>query len=1476
MNSGFAGGGFGQATQGAAGGFGQLAAQGSTSGFGQSAGTGFGQTAATGGFGQQAGGFGQQAGGFGQQAGGFGQQTGGFGQAAGRGTAGGFGQNTGTTGGGFGQTAATGGFGQQAGGFGQQAGGFGQQAGGFGQQTGGFGQAAGRGTAGGFGQNTGTTGGGFGQTAATGGFGQQAGGFGQQAGGFGQQTGGFGQAAGRGTAGGFGQNTGTAGGGFGQTAATGGFGQQAGGFGQQAGGFGQQTGGFGQAAGRGTAGGFGQNTGTTGGGFGQTAATGGFGQQAGGFGQQAGGFGQQAGGFGQAAGRGTAGGFGQNTGTAGGGFGQTAATGGFGQQAGGFGQQAGGFGQQAGGFGQQAGGFGQQTGGFGQAAGRGTAGGFGQNTGTAGGGFGQTAATGGFGQQAGGFGQQTGGFGQAAGRGTAGGFGQNTGTTGGGFGQTAATGGFGQQAGGFGQQAGGFGQQAGGFGRQAGGFGQQAGGFGQAAATGAGFGQGTAGGFSAPSGGFGQATGPNVTVSGASFPANVMPFINLPDFAEKPYGNVLLFAPDEEPRKHVAAPPTAGTSSVVIIPASMSRYQQKMRIGPTAPDASVILKQTPASFSVHGLSDVALRELITSPRVTLGLPDVEKGAASSTTPKALLGTTVLNTPEFASHVPVCSSSDYILDPPLKVLQEFTVQQLQTVHDFSIYRRDGKCSVHFLEPVNLVRCDISEVVALRPTGEVQFYPGVDAPPPLGHGIHVPVRVTVNGVVATTSEELRNRCRRDGSVFESYNEETGRWVYTTNVDADAVVNGTVELDDGFVPEIEPISTYGDSSDGAVHTPGFFETSGCSRQATPTSAFLHVKPVAPASLTQLPNRTDQTSTLPRRTREVTIYAQATVPTVCDKCEPRIDFKLPYELPDTHETTPRERKGELTIGGQQIKRHDPVYVVKKTDSKMYEMNRSLVSKSTMASLGRSFRCGWQHYGLIAVPCFAWLRDGTECRRMEEEVPGARVSVVNPFFAHATSKHYLQSCAISVLRAVCRYLQLVEGSSDKQGNYQLLAVNICRESSSVSLSTEKLRELVAAIDALRCERPSPLEASTARQAKTLLSLLDSLYGLPEADKAEGNAIAEKRYLTQLRRRNLNAWLKEELGFMDKWTEETVEMNSTQRLLFKLLCHKLREAAFIAKDEGNKELFRVLGICGDGNQFGGYLAAADTNRMSAEPDVRDRVVALLSGVVEPFISHPRYERSENGEVVSMIPLNATWKQLLGVFAFYGCSPDTSAEDIIGAFIERLRAPSSRQENAYPPYAEHVTPDMLHTTRGRDFVARGDELQDAALSILEGFAFGTAPAASALHPHSSSYCATDHLSPFLILLSVRAMKINRPDNYRDAETKALLGFAATLECLADSWFWALLPLHMIEDLNSRSLAVKNFLCRNVYRYKKGSYGSNADFKRLVELFKLDMSLLNPKEPPVEFPFEKPMNAPSIRTHTSLCEALERFGRNFSKE
>ncbi|KAH9593174.1 Nuclear protein 96 [Trypanosoma melophagium] len=1511
MNTGFGGTGFGQPAAG--GGFGQPAG----GGFGQPASGGFGQAAQTApsGFGQPAAGFGQAAGGFGQQNTGFGQQQQvGLGQPAQSAT--GFAQAGQGAAAGFGQPA--GGFGQQNTGFGQQNTGFGQQGAGFGQQTAGFGQPS-QGTGVGFGQ---PGNGQFGQPGATTGFGQQ-------------QTG-FGQVAGRGATTGFGQPGAT--GGFGQTAATPGFGQQAGG--------------FGQAAGRGATTGFGQPGAT--GGFGQTAATPGFGQQAGGFGQAAGrgattgfgqpgatggfgqtaatpGFGQQAGGFGQAAGRGATTGFGQPGAT--GGFGQTAATPGFGQQAGGFGQAAGrgattGFGQPGatGGFGQTAA---TATGGFGQTT---TAtGGFGQTAATATGGFGQTAATPGFGQQAGGFGQAagrgattgfgqpgaTGGFGQTAATAT-GGFGQTTTATGG-FGQTTtATGGFGQTTtatGGFGQAAtatGGFGQAAtatGGFGQPGatGGFGQMgtasAGGFGQAGRgttfggpTGGGFGS-TGGGFGSTGGGFGQMGGATATGVGANTSANSMPFLNLPDFADKPYGNVLLFAPEEEPPKPAATPALPTASTVAIIPTSMSHYQQRIKIGTPAPNASATLKQQSASFSTNALSPVALRDLISSPKVTLGIPDEIKPSTSPTAVRALLTTSTFSAPDSTSYAPTCTSSDYILDPPLEVLQEFSIKKLQSLPEFSIYRRDGKCSVRFLEPVNLVRCDISDIVALHPNGEVVFYPDVKVPPPLGHGLRVRARVTVNGVVDTTADELCALCRRNGYLFDSYDSKKGTWVYTTNIsddeeddtddddddDYDMVDVDIKEIkdEDKFPPEIERISTYGESvDDDVVHTPAALNMSKCSRQLTPTRTGV----VPPASLTRIFSRADQSSVLPVRTQGVTVRDQMVLQGMSNENVAVEDIKLPYNLPDIHQDAPLERKGAMLIKGSLTEIYTPVYVVKKTNSKMYEMNASVVSQSTMGSLGRSFRCGWRLGGNLAVPLFAWLRDGTENRKNPDEVSGAQVSVMNPFFAHATSKNYLQSCAISVLRTICRYLHLVEGSCGTDDHFSMVFVNLCRQSSNVSLSSEKLRELITAIDAVRCERISVMEKSTARQAKTVLNLLDALYGLPETDKAESNAVAENRYLKQLRRRNLNNWLKGELSFMDSWTEEDLGMNSTQKLLCKLLCHKLKDAISIAKTTGNTELSRVLGICGDGNQFGSYVATANTKSLDEDISVRERVVSLLSGVVEPFITQPRFKRlaqqeknNNSNDVVSVVPLAATWKQLLGVFAFYGCTPDTPAEDIIAAFLDRLHAPASREENAFPPYADHIAPSMLKTTRGQDFIHRGDEFQDAALSLLEGFTMGVAPAASALHPHASSYCASDYLTPFLILVAIRALKLERTENYKDAETKVLIGFSAALECLNDAWFWALLPLHMIEELNARVLAVKNCLRRNALRFKESNnYTNNADYRHIVELIKADVSLLEPECLPEEAPLQTPANAPSIRAHTSLQDALRKFRRDFCKQ
>ncbi|ORC91619.1 nucleoporin, partial [Trypanosoma theileri] len=1121
------------------------------------------------------------------------------------------------------------------------------------------------------------------------------------------------------------------------------------------------------------------------------------------------------------------------------------------------------------------------------------------------GGFGQQqqpqAGVTGFGQQAagstvgaGGFGQPaTGGFGQAAGRGTTGGFGQ---PATGGFGQPA-TGGFGQPAtGGFGQPAtGGFGQPAtGGFGQPAtGGFGQPAtGGFGQAG-RGTSFG-GSTGGFGTTGGGFGQVGGSTTAGVGANTSANAMPFLNLPDFADKPYGNVLLFAPDEEPKKPVttaASLPTVPT--VAIIPTSMSHYQQRMKIGTPAPNANATLKQQSASFSTNALSPVALRDLISSPKVTLGIPDEVKPTTSPTAVRALLTTSNYSAPDSTSYAPTCTSSDYILDPPLEVLQEFSIKKLQNLREFSIYRRDGKCSVHFLEPVNLVRCDISDVVSLRPNGEVVFYPGVNVPPPLGHGLRVRARVTVNGVVDTTSDELRELCRRNGNLFDSYDAKKGTWVYTTNIseeeadedndddydNIDVDIKDMEEEDDRFPPEIERISTYGESLDDVVHTPAALDMSKCSRQLTPTRTGV----VPPASLTRNISRTDKSSVLPVRSQEVTVRDQMVLEGLSNEGATVEDIKLPYNLPDIHQEAPRERKGAMLIKGQLTEVFTPVYVVKKTDSKIYEMNASVVSQSAMGSLGRSFRCGWQLGGNLAVPLFAWLRDGTENKKNPDEVSGARVSIMNPFFAHASSKNYLQSCAISVLRTFCRYIHLVEGTADKDNHFSLIFLNLCRQSSNVSLSSEKLRELIAAIDAVRCERISVMEKSTARQAKTVLNLLDALYGLPETDKAENNAVAENRYLTQLRRRNLNIWLKGELAFMDSWTEEDLGMNSTQKLLCKLLCHKLKDAVSIAKTTGNTELSRVLGICGDGNQFGSFVTTANTKSLDEDMSVRERVVSLLSGVVEPFITQPRFKRvaqqdkgNNSNEVVSIVPLAATWKQLLGVFAFYGCTPDTPAEDIIAAFLERLHAPASREENAFPPYADHIAPSLLKTARGQDFIHRGDEFQDAALSLLEGFTMGVAPAASALHPHASSYCPSDYLTPFIILVAIRALKLERTDNYKDAETKVLIGFSAALECLTDAWFWALIPLHMIEDVNARSVAVKDCLRRNALRFRESHCSNHADYRHIMELIKADVSLLEPECLPEEMPLQTPANAPSIRTHTSLQDALDKFRRDFCKQ
>ncbi|KAG5499188.1 hypothetical protein JIQ42_04000 [Leishmania sp. Namibia] len=1505
-------GGFGQPTQPQSG-FGQAGMAQATGGFGQAqqqAVAGFGQQSQGSGFGQQApqlaGGFGQPAGAFGQQApqaGVFGQQQplqiGGFGQQPQQ-QVGGFGQQSTTAIGGFGQPQPqAGGFGQQTGGFGQQS----QQQSGFGQTPqqlqGGFGQAAG----GGFGAGRGGAGfgaaGGFNQPAAQSGlfgaaqpavnaFGRPQ----QPQGGFGTQTTAGAQFGGVQGAGGF---SATSQGGFGpQQPASGGFGQQAAtsGFGQAtaSGGFGTapQAGAGGFGAGRGTAGfggqqtaagGFGAGRGTTG--FGQPAQAG-FGAQqpaAAGFGQvqpPATGFGAQqtpAGGFGQPAQSGFGGGASQVG--AGAGFGgvqqpqSQGAAGGFGAQsgaAGGFGQAAGGFGAQqpaAGGFGQvaQGGAFGQQSqpasGGF--VAGRGATGfglggGFGgaqQQAQSASGGFGaQKGAAGGFGQAAGGgFGQASGGFGAA--QPAAGGFGQAAPATG--FGQPAPVGGFGQAA--------------------------PTGGFGQAAPTG-GFGQAppTAGLSAQPPavGGFGQAP---TAAALASAPAagggvNVgrptdLAFMSLPDYNASPYGNVLLFDSYERPQAAKTTSKAAEDDLKPVVPATRRAMHTWMVTQMRVPDETA-LKQVPASLASSALSPVALKEMLV-PAVQLGGPASGSPAAGPMrvahdsprpTPAATVDAPIVN-----AAVPRCTNPEYTLEPSLAQLATFSPEELRRVSRFTVGRRDGSCEVRFLEPVNLVRVDVATVVHLDSDGHAALYPDGDAPP-LSSGLNVRAEVRVRDPAGGAVEDIARYCAESGAHFVGYRR--GWCVYRLNDSraGHATPCATRGLETSDTAPLSIIRDEDEQSHALDHSLDDSEGED--------AADMHAaeRPRAAAGSGGALAITDAEV----RTYKVPPPPASRKPVVERRVKPAAaaDFELPYALPDMSPKSKCE-PFSVKLGTARRTAEPRVLYVRAQES---VIQRTYVNhpprlkpseRTIRGMLARSVRAGWSSSGSVAFPSHAELRDGAEAAGAVPEVVGACPVAATPFHWHKPARKALTQCAVALLRVFLQHTDVTDDSA-----CPLASIHLHRSKSRNTLSAEKLKVASSVIEGVISAAGeaslSRVEALSTRQTCTVLSLLSALYALPEADTAVPNAMEETRYLTQLRHRNLAGWLKMELAaFLDSATTRAAKLSPAEELVQTMLCHRLREARTSARSVANEELARVVGVCGEGNQFGGYVEMVRSGFKNGE-EVRQRVVSLLSGKVEPFIRDEEYTGLQEGAAeVRAAPTAATWKQLLGIFTFYGCVPDTPAEEIIHAFLERLRAPSSRKLNPLPPYAERVEATVLQTHRGKDVVRRGNTFQDAALLVLEGFANGSAPPAACLHPHASSYSGTDYLTAFVIVAAIRAVHLPRDQAYRDAEVSVLLGMTAELECNDETWFWGLLPLHMIESPASRLDAVRGFCKRNAMRAsaQKQIGEPQADYNRLVSLMRVDQDLLEPVVAPLEEERGAAENMPSVRTHAALEKALAKL-------
>ncbi|KAG5501389.1 hypothetical protein JKF63_03202 [Porcisia hertigi] len=1418
---------------------------------------GFGQPPAAGGFGQQAP---QQTGGFGQPAGGFGQPTqqqGGFGQA--------------------GAAQQTGGFGQQAQQPTQQIGGFGQQAQ---QQVSGFGQQPPTALGGGFGQSP-QQAGGFGQPTA--GFGQTS----QQQSGFGQtpqqQQSGFGQAA----AGGFGAAR--YGGGFG---ATSGFSQpvaQGGGFGatqpavnafgrpqQPQGGFGTQATPVTQfGAGRGVAGfgaapqaGFGSQAATTG--FGQSTAPGCFGSAS-----QTG-----AGGFG--AGRSTTG------------FGGRGATG-FGHPTqGGFGQTP----QQVSGFRAPqapAGTFGQPTpAGFGGGATQApTGGGFGgasqQQLPGAGGGFGTpTGAAGGFGQTTGGFGAQqpaTGGFGQAA---PATGFGSQP-PAAGGFGAGRGAGGFG--AGGFGstqQQlqptAGGFGSPkgtAGGFAPAAGGaFGQPAGGFGaQQPATG-GFGQAApATGFGSQppaAGGFGQVLAPAVPASGLTVSAGVnvgrptdLAFMSLPDYNATPYGNVLLFDSYERPQAAKRTVKTAEDDLRPVVPPARRAMHTWMVTQMRVPDESTLMKQVPASLASSALSPVALKEML-APAVRLGGTAAGESARAqkreTQDSQRLALAAPANTPIANAVVPRCTNPDYFLEPSLAQLNTYTPEELRRVSRFTVSRCDGSCEVRFLDPVNLVRVDVAEVVHIDSDGHVALYPHGDAPP-LSDGLNVRAEVRVRDPNGEATKGIIRYCKESRALFVG--QRQGWCVYRLNENHSSYSASRVALGQE-TSETVPLSIIHDedehvnATDDSCHDNK--EDAAHVRTAEQPQAA-----IASEGAMTIANAEVRTYTVPPppASRKPVVERHLT-PTAAT------DFDLPYALPDM---TPKSVcvPFSVKLGTTRHMSQPRVYYVRAQESMI---QRAYVNhtqplepseRTICGMLSRSTRAGWSTAGCVAFSSHAELRDGAEAADPVPEVAGACPVMTTPFYWHKPAQKVLIQCAVALLRL---FLQHTDVADDM--TCPLASIHLHRSKSHNTLSAEKLKlasnTIESVISAAGEASLSRVEALSTQQTCSVLSLLSALYALPEADAAVPNAMEEARYLNQLRHRHLASWLKSELAaFLDSTTKRAGTLSPAEELVQAILSHKLREARTSALSIANEELARVVRVCGEGNQFGAYVEMAKSGFRNGE-EVRQRVVSLLSGKVEPFISDEEYTGLEEGAAeVRATPTAATWKQLLGIFTFYGCVPDTPAEEIIQAFLERLRAPSSRKLNPLPPYAERVENAVLRTFRGKDAVRRGNTFQDSALLILEGFANGSAPPVACLHPHASSYSGVDYLTAFVITAAIRAVELPRAQVYRDGELSVLLGITAELECNDETWFWGLLPLHLIESPTDRLDAVRAFCKRNAMRASalKQLSQPHADYNRLVSLLRVDESWLVPG---VALPEEEKSaveNMPSVMTHAALEKALAKL-------
>jgi len=127
----------------------------------------------------------------------------------------------------------------------------------------------------------------------------------------------------------------------------------------------------------------------------------------------------------------------------------------------------------------------------------------------------------------------------------------------------------------------------------------------------------------------------------------------------------------------------------------------------------------------------------------------------------------------------------MLTPSLKELKSMTDSELSCVKGFRV-SRDGFGALEFLEPVDLRGVAIDHIVSFSktPNPTISLYKEGNVPP-VGKGLNRRARVVLHDIwpknkseerVQRYGKKLRRFCGENGNTFESYNEDTGTWIFT----------------------------------------------------------------------------------------------------------------------------------------------------------------------------------------------------------------------------------------------------------------------------------------------------------------------------------------------------------------------------------------------------------------------------------------------------------------------------------------------------------------------------------------------------------------------------------------------------------------------------------------------------------------------------------------------------------------------------